>query len=125
MQRLAELPAGSRENLTRLPVERLGGLVTLPISVLEWLGRLCGRDESPNASAMGRFIELIKDQKDQTWKVIELNGRPWLLIDFFRRSGFNFLNMLLYLPAILNKWHQSENRPYFISLFPYLLLLFF
>lgn len=62
VRRLAQLPADSRENLTRLPIDTLGGLAVLPMSVLEWLGRLCGRDESPDASAMGKFINLVKDQ---------------------------------------------------------------
>lgn len=40
------------------------------------------------------MIEFIKDQKDQKWKVIELNGRPWLLIDFFRRAGLPYIEYL-------------------------------
>lgn len=62
VEHLAELTPEARDNLTRLPVEMLNGLGELPTSVLEWLGRLCGRSESPDASAMGRFISLVKDQ---------------------------------------------------------------
>ena len=40
------------------------------------------------------MIEFIKDLKDNQWKIIELNGRPWLFIDFFRRAGFNFVGEL-------------------------------
>lgn len=42
------------------------------------------------------MIEFIRDQKDGVWKVIELNPRPWLFIDFFRRFGVNFLAGLKY-----------------------------
>ena len=38
------------------------------------------------------MIEFIKDLKDGQWKIIELNFRPWLFIDFFRRSGLNYLS---------------------------------
>lgn len=40
------------------------------------------------------MIEFIRDAKDGVWKVIEVNARPWLCVDFYRRSGLNFLDML-------------------------------
>lgn len=40
------------------------------------------------------MIEFIRDKKDGRWKVIEVNGRPWLFVDFFRRFGFNYLQYL-------------------------------
>lgn len=41
------------------------------------------------------MIEFIYDIKEKSWKVIEINGRPWLMIDFFRRLGFSFLKLLI------------------------------
>jgi len=49
-------------------------------TALEWRGIL--------------MIELIRDQKDGVFKVIEINGRPWLFVDFFRRFGLNYLGYL-------------------------------
>jgi len=40
------------------------------------------------------MIEFIRDLKDGMWKVIEVNGRPWLFVDFFRRFGLNYLQYL-------------------------------
>jgi predicted ATP-grasp superfamily ATP-dependent carboligase len=40
------------------------------------------------------MIEFIKDTRDGVWKVIEVNGRPWLFVDFFRRAGHNYLGYL-------------------------------
>ena len=40
------------------------------------------------------MIEFIYDIKEKKWNVIEMNGRPWLMIDFFRRLGFSFLKLL-------------------------------
>ena len=40
------------------------------------------------------MIELIRDQKDDQWKVIELNLRHWLFNGFYRRLGFNFTKQL-------------------------------
>ncbi|MCA9581932.1 MAG: hypothetical protein KC416_09055, partial [Myxococcales bacterium] len=40
------------------------------------------------------MIEFIRDKKDDRWKVIEVNGRPWLFVDFFRRSGLNYVGYL-------------------------------
>ena len=39
------------------------------------------------------MIEFIFDEKSGEWMVIEINGRPWLMIDFFRRLGMNFLDI--------------------------------
>ena len=41
------------------------------------------------------MVEFIKDRKDDVWKVIEVNGRPWLMIDYFRRSGVDFIGSLV------------------------------
>ncbi len=41
------------------------------------------------------MIEFIRDQRDDQWKVIEINTRPWLFIDFFRRAGLGYLTMLV------------------------------
>ncbi len=40
------------------------------------------------------MMEFIYDKEDNEWKVIEFNGRPWLMIDFFRKVNLNFLNLL-------------------------------
>lgn len=40
------------------------------------------------------MIEFIRDSADGRWKVIEVNARPWLCVDFYRRCGLNFLDML-------------------------------
>lgn len=40
------------------------------------------------------MIEFIRDRKDGIWKVIEINPRPWLFVDFFRRCGLNYLACL-------------------------------
>ncbi len=41
------------------------------------------------------MIEFIRDAKDGAWKVIELNPRPWLFVDFYRRFGLNYLGRLV------------------------------
>lgn len=41
------------------------------------------------------MIEFIRDQRDGKWKVIEVNGRPWLFVDFFRRAGLPYLQLLM------------------------------
>lgn len=41
------------------------------------------------------MIEFIRDQRDGLWKVIEVNGRPWLFVDFFRRAGLPYLQLLV------------------------------
>lgn len=40
------------------------------------------------------MIEFIRDWNDGQWKVIEVNARPWLCIDFYRRVGLNFVERL-------------------------------
>ena len=40
------------------------------------------------------MIEFIYDRKEKIWKIIEFNGRPWLMNDFFRKMNFNFLSLL-------------------------------
>ena len=42
------------------------------------------------------MIECIFNNKKKKWEVIEMNGRPWLMIDFFRRLNFSFLKLLIY-----------------------------
>ena len=37
------------------------------------------------------MVEFKFDEVDQEWKCLEVNFRPWLLIDFPRRHGLNFL----------------------------------
>lgn len=41
------------------------------------------------------MIEFIYNRKKKQWGVIEINGRPWLMIDFFRRLGFSFIKILI------------------------------
>ena len=41
------------------------------------------------------MIEFIYNRKKKKWGVIEINGRPWLMIDFFRRLGFSFIKLLI------------------------------
>lgn len=52
------------------------------VSSLKWRGIL--------------MIEFIFNKKNKKWEVIEMNGRPWLMIDFFRRLNFSFLKLLIY-----------------------------
>jgi len=40
------------------------------------------------------MIEFIRDLTDDVWKVIEVNARPWLCVDFYRRSGLNYVQAL-------------------------------
>ena len=40
------------------------------------------------------MIEFIYDKNERKWNVIEMNGRPWLMIDFFRRLDLSFLKLL-------------------------------
>lgn len=37
------------------------------------------------------MVEFKFDEVDQEWKCLEVNFRPWLLVDFPRRHGLNFL----------------------------------
>ena len=50
------------------------------VSALRWRGIL--------------MIEFIRDRNDDVWKVIEVNARPWLCVDFYRRSGIDFVRYL-------------------------------
>lgn len=52
------------------------------VKVIKWRGIL--------------MIEFMYCSKSKKWYVIEMNGRPWLMIDFFRRLGFSFLKLLAY-----------------------------
>lgn len=52
------------------------------VKVIKWRGIL--------------MIEFMQCSKTKKWQVIEMNGRPWLMIDFFRRLGFSFLKLLVY-----------------------------
>ncbi|WP_119680558.1 carboxylate--amine ligase [Indioceanicola profundi] len=40
------------------------------------------------------MIEFTRDMRTGAWQVIEINGRPWLLNDFYRRAGFDFVGMI-------------------------------
>lgn len=60
--------------------EELLPLAQAVVEALSWRGIL--------------MIEFIRDLNDGRWKVIEVNARPWLCIDFYRRCGLNFLDML-------------------------------
>ncbi len=79
-ERIDPYPFGTATVLRLNYIEELLKPAQQIVKTMKWRGLL--------------MIEFIKDQKDNQWKVIELNGRPWLLIDFFRRSGFPFLKML-------------------------------
>lgn len=50
------------------------------VKTIEWRGIL--------------MLEFIQDKKDSVWKVIEINTRPWLFVDFYRRFGLNYLDYL-------------------------------
>jgi predicted ATP-grasp superfamily ATP-dependent carboligase len=60
--------------------EELLPLAQQVVEALEWRGIL--------------MIEFIRDRNDGVWKVIEVNARPWLCVDFYRRSGLNYLQYL-------------------------------
>lgn len=36
------------------------------------------------------MVEFIKDSQSGIWQVIEINTRPWLMSDFYARSGLNY-----------------------------------
>ena len=62
------------------------------------------------------MIEFIYNKDDKKWYVIEMNGRPWLMIDFFRRLGFSFLKLLnndildLELNKIIKNFKKRKNK---------------
>ena len=41
------------------------------------------------------MIEFLKDQKDDQWKVVEVNPRHWLFNGFYRRLDLNYTDQLL------------------------------
>ena len=47
------------------------------------------------------MIEFIRDKKDNQWKVIEINLRPWLFIGFYELFGLN------YLETLYDDWNNS------------------
>ena len=79
-EKIQPYPFGTATVLRIVQERELLALAEEVVRALAWRGLL--------------MIEFIKDQRDGQWKVIEVNGRPWLFIDFFRRSGFNFLKLL-------------------------------
>ena len=54
------------------------------------------------------MIEFIKHEKSGKWYVIEINGRPWLMIDFFRRVGFNFLKSFFEKTSNDDVWEPQK-----------------
>lgn len=62
------------------------------------------------------MIEFIYDFKEKKWNVIEMNGRPWLMIDFFRRLDFSFLKLLIFdflnldLRKILKEFELNKKK---------------
>lgn len=73
-------PYGTATVLRLAYHEELLPLAQSVVEALEWRGIL--------------MIEFIKDRNDGVWKVIEVNARPWLCVDFYRRSGLNYLQYL-------------------------------
>ena len=41
------------------------------------------------------MIEFIRDFEDGTWKIIEINTRPWLFHRFYTRHGIDFMGIFL------------------------------
>ena len=69
------------------------------------------------------MIEFIRDRSDGVWKVIEINPRPWLFVDFFRRAGLNYLRCLLddrddLMPATTEMARPAEDDLVHVSLPP-------
>ncbi len=60
--------------------EELLALAQQVVDALSWRGIL--------------MIEFVKDKKDDRWKVIEVNTRPWLFNGFYQRLGLNYTAML-------------------------------
>tara|TARA_B100001540_G_C15816097_1_gene647530 strand:+ start:2296 stop:3522 length:1227 start_codon:yes stop_codon:yes gene_type:complete len=64
------------------------------------------------------MIEFIYDKNERKWNVIEMNGRPWLMIDFFRRLDFSFLKLLTHdfqnfnLKKIVKKFNLKKNQAF-------------
>jgi predicted ATP-grasp superfamily ATP-dependent carboligase len=67
-------------------------------------------------------IEFLKDQRDGTYKLIEINARTWLWVDLARRCGINYTLLLYnYLNDIPNVFpstydHDKEWIHYIIDL---------
>ena len=55
------------------------------------------------------MIEFIYNTEKKQWGIIEINGRPWLMIDFFRRLGFSFLKLLVNDISGLNFYSLLNN----------------
>lgn len=79
-EKIQPFPYGTATVLRLSWHEELLSLAQEIVEALEWRGIL--------------MIEFIRDAADGRWKVIEVNARPWLCVDFYRRSGLNFLDML-------------------------------
>ncbi len=70
---------------------------TANILQLTWYSELLQLAQQVVSSIKWRgiiMIEFIKDKKDLTWKIIEVNTRPWLFIGFYEQHGLNYLNLL-------------------------------
>ena len=79
-EKIQPFPYGTATILRLAWHEELLPIAQRVVEALSWRGIL--------------MIEFIRDLKDGRWKVIEVNARPWLCVDFYRRSGLNFLDML-------------------------------
>ena len=79
-EKIQPFPYGTATVLRLAWHEELLPLAERVVQALSWRGIL--------------MIEFIRDLEDGVWKVIEVNARPWLCIDFYRRAGLNFLDML-------------------------------
>ena len=71
-------PFGTAIELELSHHPELFSLSSAVVKALKWRGIL--------------MIEFIRDLKDNQWKVIEVNTRPWLMSDFYSRCGLNYMS---------------------------------
>ncbi len=57
------------------------------------------------------MVEWIRDPVSDRWCVIEVNCRPWLFVDFYRRCGINFVGQT----ALYHAERRTLSRPRPIS----------
>ena len=79
-EKIQPFPYGTATVLRLSWHEELMPLAERVVEALRWRGIL--------------MIEFIRDLRDDVWKVIEVNARPWLCVDFYRRSGLNYVQHL-------------------------------
>ncbi len=87
--------------------EHYGTAIILEISFHKELINIC-KDLAKFLNWSGPLmIEFIRDKKDKNFKIIEINPRPWLFHDFYRKKGLPFIPMSVE-EYINKKYDQKE-----------------